>query len=92
MDPTPTPIPEGIATMSVEQVTELERKVRENKQAQLRGDPPPHTITREEVRAAINGLRAMRGTMELAGTRTASGGKKGGTGKTQIDLVDLDGL
>lgn len=91
MDPTPNPAPEGVATLSVEEILALEQKIRENKAAQLQGLPPPHTVTVEQIAAAINGMRSSRGTMNLA--KTAGSGKKGnGAGKSSIEVLDLEGL
>lgn len=93
MDPTPTPnpVPEGVATLSVEQILDIERRFRENKAATLRGDPPPHTVTPEELRAAIQSMRAHRGTMNLVAPSAKGNGKRAG-GKPNIEIIDLEGL
>lgn len=93
-DSTPAPSPElapGPATLSVEQILALEQQLRENKAAQLRGDPQPHTVTDQQLRDAINGIRRQRGTLGIAGEKKASKGKAASAGPT-IQLLDLDGL
>lgn len=78
--------PPGVETISIEQVLELEQKLRENKAAQLRGEPPVHEVTPEQIHAALSSMRRSRGTMELA----KSGGSK--SSKPKIELIDLEGL
>jgi len=85
MDPTQGQVPEGVPTISIADVLELERKVRENRQAQLRGEASPHAVTAEQIRAAIQAVRRERNI-----TPSAGGAKK--PAKTQIEIVDLDGL
>jgi hypothetical protein len=75
--------------MSVEGVLALERKIRENKAAQLRGEPPVHVVTMEEMRDAVNAIRRTRGTMDLAAVAKAG---KSRSGASSIEIVDLEGL
>jgi flagellar motor switch protein FliM len=72
--------------LSQEQIDELHRKMLENEQAKERGEAPPHVITQEVMRNAIQSLRAMRGTVRS--TAKAKGGK--GV-SVAVDLGDLMG-
>lgn len=89
-----TPVPQEptpISVMSVEQIHEIERKLRENKAAALRKEAAPHEVSKEEIRAAINAIKMQRGTMGAASAATSSK-SSGGAKKApvKIDLGDLD--
>jgi type IV secretory pathway VirB10-like protein len=81
--------PPGPPTLSVEQVLELEKKLRENKAAQMRGDPMPHELTPQMLHEAVNAIRKQRGTLKLAETKRAT---KGAKSAATIEILDLDGL
>lgn len=91
LTPTPNAAPAGIQTLSMEQIIALERRIRENKAAQLRGEPLPHDVKPEEIKAAIQSVRASRGTLNFAEGKS-SGKKKGSGGKAQIEIIDGDEL
>lgn len=86
----PTPVP----VMSMQDVLALEQKLRENKAAQLRGDPLPHNVTAEEMRDAIIAIRRSRGTLDLYAKAEGGGKKSSGKKGTaiQIDIGDIEGL
>lgn len=91
MTPAPAQQDPGIQTLSVEQILEMQNKLRENRAAQLKGEPLPHTVSPEEMKAAIQAIRRQRGTLNLAdgrGTAAKRGKKGGGT----IEILDLDGI
>lgn len=89
-----TPVPQsespGIEIMDFEGINRIEKMIRENKAAALRKEPPPHVVTKEMIRAALNGIKMQRGTMGAASS--AAGGKSGSkkTGPLTIDLDDAD--
>lgn len=80
------PVPSS-AILSVDQVLDIERRLRENRAAQHRGDPLPHNVTREEMRAALQSMRRHRNIAPKA----PGGGKKPG-GKASVIQIDLEGL
>jgi hypothetical protein len=84
----PAPLP----TISLEDVRELERKCRENRAAQLRGEPPLHDVTAQNLRDAIIAIRSQRGTMNIANeaAKKANGGKK--AAPISINIDDLDDM
>lgn len=82
----------GLEVLSMADIVALEQKIRENKQAQLRGDPLPHDVTEDQLRSAIAGIRKCRGTMDLYTSSGAEKKSKGGGGAAKIEIMDLDGL
>lgn len=85
----PTPAPPGPQALTVDEVLALEQKLRENKQAQMRGDPMPHDVTPQQLRDAIMAIRMQRGTLPLQSEKkNGKGGKKSG-GATVIE-INLD--
>lgn len=90
-----TPAPEsGLPILSIEQVIALEKQLRENKAAQLRGEPLPHSVTPEQVRDAVMAMRRQRGTLDLATSRKSGGGSKKASGgkAASIEILDLGDL
>lgn len=62
--------------LSMAEVEEVSRKNYENKQAQLRGDPPPHNLPQELLVRALQSIRGMRatGTQRPASKKAAASG------------------
>jgi hypothetical protein len=90
-DITPNPTaaaPEVQQFLSPEMVLDVERKLRENKAAELKGEPPPHQVTAEDINRALMAIKHQRGTLDFASKAGAGAGKKG---VTKIEL-DIDGL
>jgi hypothetical protein len=85
-DPTPIPAPaeSSIPILSMEQVLAIEQKLRENKAAQLRGDPLPHEVSVDDIHSAISSIKRSRGTLDLYKDK---GEKKGG-GKSSVVVID----
>lgn len=93
-DITPVPLPPtavGPETLSVDQVLAIERQLRENKAAELRGEPAPHQVTPDQMRACLMAIRKSRGTLDLA-SKASGGSKKGGSSaaRIELDLGELD--
>jgi glutamyl-tRNA reductase len=71
--------------MSVAEIEAISQKNLENKQAQARGEPPPHAIPQEDLVRALRSIRALRST---GAQRPAS--KAAGTVATkEINLDDF---
>lgn len=80
------------AFLSAEEILDLQNKCRENHAAQLRGDPPPHQITPEMLRHAIQSVRARRGTVKMGEERAKASAGKPATGRAKVSKVDLNSL
>lgn len=90
---TPVPTPAPVETLSIADVLALEQKVRDNEAARKRGDPLPHIVTKEDLRAALNAVRQNRGTLGAAKSAAAAGGTtKKASGKTEVKLINIEGL
>lgn len=74
-------------TISMEEIAALERQILENKAAEDRGAPPPHTIPVERLRAAIATIQRASGISVTA----AAGAKKPRAASIELDLGDLVG-
>lgn len=90
-DITPNPsaaAPEAQQFLSVDAVIDVERKLRENKAAELKGEPPPHQVTADEINRALMTIKHQRGTLDFASKAGATAGKKG-VNKIQLDIEEL---
>ena len=76
-----------VQLLSLEQINELERQQLENEQAREKGEPLPHVITKDQMRAVVMSLRAARGTVKSAAP--SAKGKKAPS--VSIDIDDLMG-
>lgn len=89
-----TPNPTAAATepqqfLSPEMVIEVERKLRENKAAELKGEPPPHQVTAEDINRALMTIKHQRGTLDFASKAGASTAAKKGVTKIELDIEGL---
>jgi len=73
--------------MSMAEIEEISRKNYENKQAQLRGEQPPHALTQEELVRALQSIRGMRAT----GTQRPASKKAAASG-TVVKEMNIDKL
>lgn len=73
METPSNPTPE---LLSMAEIEEISRKNYENKQAQMRGEPPPHALSQELLIRALQSVRGMRatGTQRPASKKAAASG------------------
>lgn len=75
----------SLPLMSVAEIEDISRKNFENKQAQLRGESPPHPLTQQELVRCLQSLRSMRGAVEPKAAKKAGG-------KTAVTNLNVDAL
>lgn len=75
----------SLPLMSVAEIEDISRKNFENKQAQLRGEPPPHPITQQDLIRCLHSLRSLRGAVEPKSAKKAAG-------KSTVTNLNVDAL
>lgn len=86
-DSSPSPIQASdtsLPLMSVAEIEDISRKNFENKQAQLRGEPPPWPISQQDLVRCLQSVRSLRGSIE------PKSAKKGG--KSTVTNLNVDAL
>lgn len=84
--PAPSPVSDSsLPLMSVAEIEDISRKNFENKQAQLRGEPPPHPISQQDLIRCLHSLRSLRGAIEPKAAKKAGG-------KSTVTNINVDAL